>query len=481
MNYRFCIGKEIKMIKENRTIIEVTNTYLKVLQIKMQKGKPFLSNLDIIETSNRTEQQVINLLSQVSIKVKNTIVVIPKRYVILKQFSMPSQDEQEIHKMLSLKILQQVPFTQEEIVYDHYILEKLPDGYTKVLSAISPIEQISACLKPLEGAGLTVSNVFISSFGIAGWFSQFTEEKNPLGILNLDYDDAELCFYYEGKFLFSRNFNAGLSDLRKDDLSDMLNQVELTLKAYQNEFPALNIEKIFIATDFTQIETLSKGIVERFNIPVEIIRPSEKIPCELQVLSLIKNYSMVSLIGAWGFVNAGTEHQIDLVPRVAQNSNEPQFAINHLLKFLLSLSVLLALIVFALRFETYQKYVYLQSLEKRIDAIQEKSKEEEKKLDNIRKIQSISHPQVPLTDILRDIYQATPSEIYFRQISFDQDLTLRIDGIAGNQNILSSFQKRIQNLTWVKSVTLQKKNSQQYNNQGYLDFVILAQTNPSKQ
>ena len=464
------------MIKDNRTIVEITSTYIKVLQITAQRNAPLLTNLEIYETKDRSEKQLIDLLVRSNIKTKNTILVLPKRNVILKHFSLPSQNEEEIRKMLSLKVVQQVPFSQEEIIFDHLTMEKTSDGYTKVLVAISPLEQIATNRRILEKAGLVTTNVLINSFGIVGWFRQLLpQEKKPLGILNLDIDGTEFCFCYQGKFLFSRNFNFGLNDLNDKNIVDILHQVELTLKAYQNEFPKLHIEKIFIASDAFQIESLKKSMLERFNLPIESIKPSERISCELQVLSLIKNNPMVSITGGWGFAISGIDQQIDLMPRSLENASTTPLSIKKFLPFLLSSIILILLIIAALSMGTYQKYLHLQKLQNDFSKIENNSKTEQQKLNNIHKIQTLIRNYYPLMDLLRDIFQKTPPGVSFNYFYFSQDYSLTIEGLSPSQAALSEFQETLKNLTWFKDINLEKSTTRQYNGKKLFEFKFKCQ------
>ena len=464
------------MIKDNRTIIEITNTYIKVLQIAVQRNSPILSHLEIIEIKNHTEQQIIEKLSRLNIKIKNAILVLPKRNVILKNFSLPSHNEDEIQRILSLKILQETPFSQEEIVFDHLLLDKSPDGYTKILAAISPIDQISTNLKLLKKSGLNITNVLINSFGIVGWFRQlFPQEKKPVAILNLDSDGAELCFCFQGKFLFSRNFNFSLNDLNDKNIADIIHQIELTMKAYQNEFPKLNAERIFISSDVFQIETLKKDILEHFNLPVEIIKPSERIVCELQALSLIKNNPMISITGGWGFVVSGAGNQIDLMPRSLQKEEQAPLSINKLLPFLLAASILLILIVIASSIGIYQKYLYLEQLQKTYSDNQEKSKNENKKLNDIRMFRQLLSQNLPLANVLRDIYQNTAPGVSFRFLDFNKNYSLTIEGSAPSQEAVTNFQQKLTDLTWFKDVNLESSNPRQYNKQELFNFKMICQ------
>ncbi len=464
------------MIKDNRTIIEITSTYIKVLQVSVQRNNPILSNLEIIETKKHTEPQIIEKLSRLNLKTKNTLLVLPKRNVILKNFSLPSQNEDEIKKILSLKILQEIPFSQEEIVFDHLIVDKLSDGYTKVLAAISPLDQISTNLKILKKAGLNVTSVLINSFGIIGWFRQLLpQEKKPISILNLDCDGAELCFCAQGKFLFSRNFNFNLNDLNDQNIADILNQIELTHKAYQNEFPKLNIEKIFIASDIFQIETLKKSILDHFNLPVEVIKPSERITCELQALSLIKNNPMISITGSWGFVVAAGDHQIDLMPRSLKIEEQTPLTINRFLPFLLSASILLVLIVIASSMGIYQKYLHLERLQKTYSSIQETTKTGNTKLNDIRIFRHLLDQHLPMADVLRDIYLKTPAGITFRFINFNRDYSFTIDGVGPSQEAIKDFQQRLTDLPWFKDVNIEFSNPRQYNKQELFDYRIACQ------
>ena len=77
--------------------------------------------------------------------------------------------------------------------------------------------------------------------------------------------------------------------------------------------------------------------------------------------------------------------------------------------------------------------------------------------------------------VLNETYRQVPERISLSNLSFNQDYSLNIDGISSNQNDLDTFQKKLQNLTWYKNVTIQETNTKKINEQEFLEFKIKGQ------
>src|SRR5437870_3946370 len=124
------------MARNITTTIEITDTYIKLLQAKSQR-EPLISygNAGKIEQAN--DDHVAGVLTQMvstrGFEAGELIGIIPRRFAILKHLKLPSQSEVEIKRMLSLQIGTQVPYAREDIIFDSQIVARDLNGYSQVL------------------------------------------------------------------------------------------------------------------------------------------------------------------------------------------------------------------------------------------------------------------------------------------------------------------------------------------------------------
>src|SRR5690242_16154625 len=122
------------------TIIEITDTHVKLLQAKNQRGVS-ITQAGVGKIEQFTDENVVDVLAQLTsvrgFEPGEVVGLIPRKFAILKHISLPSQSDAEIKRMLNLQIGNHVPYSREDIVFDFQVVRRETNGYTKILLMIA--------------------------------------------------------------------------------------------------------------------------------------------------------------------------------------------------------------------------------------------------------------------------------------------------------------------------------------------------------
>ena len=110
------------MAKNISTVIEITDYHIKLLQAQGAKGRARLITCDIEAIESHTEENLFKLFKRVVfrhyIQTDRLALVLPRKFVILKQLRIPSVNEAEIGKMVGLQLVNQIPYPVQDVVYE---------------------------------------------------------------------------------------------------------------------------------------------------------------------------------------------------------------------------------------------------------------------------------------------------------------------------------------------------------------------------
>ncbi len=479
----------LNMKKELIIALEVTDTHIKLLQGKGAAADKIITAGEIHAVHTPSDDELIKTLSDI-VTAKRfrapTVVIIPRRFTILKQMSLPSTEETEIRKIIDLQIINKVPYSREDIIYDYLLLEKDPSGYSKVLVVIVHRDVIQRYLKIANKARLQVSRFTLSSIGLLHWFSyQVTKGRlqllQPTVLINIDETDAEICFCQNDKLLFSRGIPFGAKDLTDQHLPDFLEQVALTLKSYQKDNMGPDVASFVLISTIPQVNLLKEKLKEEYQIPIEILTPIDNLSCPKDLnLSSIWGQSGVSLAVSLGTLLAPDTKLLNLLPVDVRHSGALKFKRQQGVKTILLICITLLMGLFAVNSEFYRYRHQLTDLQGKIVQFKPQIEEAKKINQLVSFVRKNIYGRIPIADVIAELYRLTPDDIAFSALSINDQGIITIQGFSQSPGSVNTFQSQLVNSSMLKEVTLQYASRSRVFNEALTDFKITCQLNRKK-
>jgi len=470
------------MKKRLTTIIEITETHIKFLQATLSRRRPVILRSSVAKITDASEQGISKLLTDMAdprMKKTYVVAVVPRRQVMVRYFSFPSHSEEEIKKMISLQVVQQVPYAREDIVFDYTILGKDPSGYSKVLAAIVHKEVISRYFKVFSKTGLTISSIVLSSIGIVNWLSSYEKKEKALDgivILNVDTSTSEICFCKAGRLLFSRHVGFGVKDLGADQEEAFVKEIGITLEVYQKEKIGPIPKKVILLAPSEIIVGFSEKIQSELQLQVESIDPYQYFVRSRNILiPKVSQGDYYSLVVPSGLAVKGGQKNFNLLPKVISDERKAKAKKSAWVRFLL-LAVLI--IIFGggiLLARVQEQKSEFDSLEQKIASLKPRIERIKLKKEHIDAIEKYLDAKPLAVDIIYELYNLTPEDASFRLIYIDPQDNVTFQGIAEKLSSVNGFQSRLVNSSLFTNVNLQYATQRKIFQGEITDFKITAQ------
>ena len=180
--------------------------------------------------------------------------VVPRHDLTARILHMPSHDPEEVDSMLRLSAEEYVPFPLHDIVIDDSILEKLPDGHSRVLAVFAQRSVIDQHVRILAGAGLEPAEIFVSTACLASAVLGTKELHERWAFAHLSRTGLEVLVFHGRTLAFSRGIVSShdwASMPPEEVLEELGVEIRASLSSYRRESEeGLPVEQVFLDSDW---------------------------------------------------------------------------------------------------------------------------------------------------------------------------------------------------------------------------------------
>lgn len=470
------------MRKNISTVVEITDTHIKLLQAKHARGQRVICACESQELAQPTEEGIVKglkeMLPRAAHPFKEAVAVIPRRLVILKQMRLPSHHDREIRKMIGLQLVNQIPYPPDDVVYDYLLLEKEPSGYARVMVVIVHKDVSSRYLKVFKEAGLAPREFVLSSCGLAGWLSYQQGRKKFSGegavlVVNVDTSHLELCFCHNGKLLFSRSLLSGAKGPGMEDGQGLVHQVELTHKNYlQEKMGPAAVRGVILSAGGAGF-SLKKALEEKLKIPFEGADACDGVSFQKNINPLkFKEPKMPSLAVGLGALLSDLKGELNLVPKEVAALRGLRLKNVQRVKTALLLVLILILAAAIGASRSYKKAAYLKELEARSAEIEPAVKAAKQKIRLLKFLEGQRNKRPVVSDVVSELMRLMPEDVSLRSIALDGLGRWSVQGYAQAGPSVNNFQAGMVRSPAFAEVNLEYATKRKIFNMEVTDFKI---------
>jgi len=183
------------------------------------------------------------------------ILSIPRHLCMVRQFTLPTQEDEEIQQMIGFEAERHVPFSLEELEYDYVVLDK-SEGESQIMLVAVQRDVLSRLLEDLGSIGTEPDKIQLSTFALlAGCRKRGILDDRLSCIVALDGSLLEVAISEAGKLLYTRGI-----PLREVSPSSISAEVERSFLAFRGLAGDVNFEKIIVLGE----EDIAKDLSSRF-------------------------------------------------------------------------------------------------------------------------------------------------------------------------------------------------------------------------
>ena len=372
-------------------------------------------------------------------RVARIVALSPRTSCLVATFRLPSNDHDELLKMVEFQFSRSSPYKKEDLLVDVRILEAVPPGKSLVSGAMMVRDRLTPFLEILKKAGITPDVITPNSQRLLPlakiiWENFFIAEGKILGLwLNGTFS---LSLFVKGDIYFSR-----------EESQSSGNTINAFIEYCQQEFPAITImDGLFLGTpDQTGHKRAISGVlinVEELSNYVRTARHQaafEQSPTAFLDLLL-----------------TGDPHAkvFDLSP-VSIKTKRIRLQQK---KLIVHGAVILFLLLFGLLLQTlssfHQRTLFISVLNDAISqaSVQVKGLEEKSRL--VASVESYMASRLSVSAILVSLSKILPLGVHLTSFDF-KDGQLNIRGEADDLDAARSFQGALQSARTFQSVRLE--------------------------
>ncbi|HUW60435.1 MAG TPA: pilus assembly protein PilM [Candidatus Bathyarchaeia archaeon] len=192
--------------------------------------------------------------------------IIARHEMTARILELPSQDPAEIAGMIRLSAEEYVPFPADELIIDQCILQKLPDGRSKVLAVFAHQDVVNAHVKTLHHAQLEPEQIFLSTACLASAAIAAKQGAGRFALVNLASEGLEVVVIRDGQLEYGR---AVASSQSLEDIEEELRvEIRASLAAYRRESEdGESVNDIYLASDCADVAPHCQALAPEFEQP----------------------------------------------------------------------------------------------------------------------------------------------------------------------------------------------------------------------
>ena len=487
-NHFIIFNSKFLISKKPIVVVEIGNDWLKIVESESTTSGSHITKVSFTKLAQIKElisDTISKIFSDLKLGKQRVITYIPRHLATVRILELPSTDPKEVSNMVSLQVGKQTPYTKEEIISDHKIVDAGREGYTKVMLAIVRHNIISERVEALQKAGIEVEKIALSSEGVYNWFNTVympdveLEDFQAVALVDIDSNYSDFIIVKRKKLVFTRSLLIGANQLLGDSegwQDKFIEELKHSIELYQSGEKDIKIVKIFLSGAGRNIKDLEHLLSSRLDVPAETTYPLRNIQIK-EELNIFRddNFKFVSISALIGAAMEHGELALDLTPpgvRIQKLMEEKR-------KQLTIMSVLVASIVMTasifLLANIYNKNIYLTQLKQKITKIKTASTELEKMRLIINLVERRLDAKGASINILNEIYKLTLKEISLISINIDETNQVVLKGRAFAMSDVFKFITTLENSPYFENVkttyTTTKKEEEDIE---YAEFEIIC-------
>lgn len=400
---------------------------------------------------------------------KKVLLNIPRHLVTARFLKIPSVDDREIDKIIKIESIKHLPYTEEKVIFGHRVIEKLEDGYSKVLLIISQASVVNNFLDILKKASVGgVKLLSLSSEALYSWYALAGEEEKPGNIMlvNLDPDRIDIEVIESGNLVFTRGAGLGAGDPERKD--KIIQQIDISISAYQKE-SVHPVDRIVLTGSSREVAMLRSALSENRKIPVEILDQEKNIPISEKIKTPAEDTSFAELFGL-ALRSEGVK--INLLPEDAAEDTRIADTKNILITAVLLTALLATLVFGAIIKKMRDKYIYLAAISAELKKIEPDIDTVKKAMKGLKATRQIMTRKPLAVDVLTEVCGITPAGMSLSTLDFEIARSITIRGTASALGDVLRYATILENSPYFEGVKVKYANKRVSDKKEITDFEI---------
>lgn len=259
----------------------------------------------IVLQPDKVGEALKRLWSNHGIQTREVTLGISNNSVLVRFASFPRVAPEKLDKLIKYQAQEHLPLPLSSVVLDYMVVgETQKEGrpYLDVLLVAAKRDMLGGFLTALEAARLVPLDIDVTSLALLRMIPEEDREKT-IAMVNIENDLGNIVISVKGVPRLARLLPVSLKEVMgtyslkdiidsdfilksadKESLEnwgiDMAYQISSSVGYYQSKADKFMVEKIILCGGGSRVEGLTRQLQQNLNIPVELIKPLQKINYE---------------------------------------------------------------------------------------------------------------------------------------------------------------------------------------------------------
>ena len=272
--------------KSHLLAIDIGTHSIKLMELKLTRGRPTLSALGSIATpalrdGRLDEEELVksltHLVDTTAVSTTEVLTAITGAKVITRQIRLPAMSDEELAKAVLTEAQEHipVPITDLAIRYVKLGREQMDQAeYLNIMLIAVPTALVEQYYHIFLMAGLKVTAMDLQAFGLWRIFGQ-EQISNPLAVLDIGYGHSQLVVIKDGEIKYHRGMSEGGRTLKDPvGLDNLAREVQRSLDFYQSQPGGIPVTNIILTGGGCNIPGVADYLNNSWSITTEIRVPA---------------------------------------------------------------------------------------------------------------------------------------------------------------------------------------------------------------
>ncbi len=246
----------------SRLRVQRTAKGLEILAHDCERG-PWGDGEEALEETLRT------FVEKHALAEDSVCTVLPRHDITTRIVDLPTHSAEEAANMVRLSAEEYVPFSAEELIIDQCLLQKLPNGESRVMAVLAHKDVVQSHIQLLERVGLEPDRVFLSTACLAAAaMAAPSAAGKRFALVNLASGGIEAIVMEEGHLQFSRGVATKQDwalpvEEAGEAYEELAIEVRGSLAVYRREsVDGLGADTVYLSSDWTSVDRAT-GFLEQ--------------------------------------------------------------------------------------------------------------------------------------------------------------------------------------------------------------------------
>lgn len=445
------------------------------------------------QDNDKISEFLTQFASENSITTRDVICVIPSTLFISKNIDMPSNDLEEIRKIVDLQAGRYTPYSRDEIVIDYLCMESAGQHYTNVLLTIVNRRVIDRLYQIVEKAGMEIAKIIISSEAMSNCYDRIADaraEEAAVGGLHIADGFTDFTVVDQHQLVFVRSIPIGLQQLKanlEQAQDNFTAELEKSVSAYQDQGIGRPLKSLMVSGG-TEIKAILQKLIQKtspFNTSgdlfLQFLEAGTIISADSQAFSQKEGMTADSFFDLTASLAALPLMQLDLVPKEVKLKRRFREGGREVITLGILLMACLVLLCIFLASKIYIKKEIIQ----KIDSIDQETADEAMTLERAstkaRVVRNLIKNRGKALYVFERVTSLIGDDVYLTDFKYDTSGPLDLVGTANSMSRVFAFVTDLEESNYFSSVKTKSTKSRHVGQVDVADFGIECQLAEDKE